>query len=84
MLSPLVPEPARRGAQAWPMREIVNAILYVLRGSIPWRLVSKNLPPKSTVFGYFCRWRDSGLFTRINRCLVAMDREDLSIKREES
>jgi transposase len=57
------------------MRKIVNAIFYVLRGGIPWRLIPKDLPPKSTVFGYFCRWRDDGLFTRIDRCLVAWDRE---------
>jgi transposase len=76
VLSPLFPEPARRGHKpAWPLREIVNAIFYVLRGGIPWRLIPKDLPPKSAVFGYFCRWRDSGLFTRINRCLVEMDRE---------
>ncbi|MBY3093323.1 IS5 family transposase [Rhizobium laguerreae] len=75
VLSPLFPEPARRGCKpAWSLREIVNAI-YVLRGGIPWRLIPKDLPPKSTVFAYFCRWRDSGLFTSINRCLVAMDRE---------
>src|SRR5690606_10595187 len=31
--------------------------------------------PKSTVFGYFSRWRDTGVFTRINHRLVIMDRE---------
>lgn len=76
VLSSLLPEPARLGRKpVWPMREIVNAIFYVLRGGIPWRLIPKDLPPKSTVFGYFCRWRDSGLFTQINRCLVVLDRE---------
>lgn len=30
---------------------------------------------KSRVFGYFCRWRDRGVFTRINHRLVIMDRE---------
>lgn len=76
VLSPLFPKRARRGRKpAWPLREIVNAIFYLLRGGIPWRLIPKDLPPKSTVFGYSCRWRDSGLFTRINRCLVATDRE---------
>jgi len=27
------------------------------------------------VFGYFCRWRDTGVFTLINHRLVMMDRE---------
>ncbi len=35
------------------MREIVNGIFYVLRGGIAWRLLPKDLPPKSTVYGYF-------------------------------
>jgi transposase len=42
--------------------EILNAIFYVLRGGIAWRLIPKDLPPKSTAFGYFSRWRDEGLF----------------------
>ncbi len=36
---------------------------------------SRRLPPKSTVFGYLCPWRDAGVFTRINHCLVTADRE---------
>lgn len=27
------------------------------------------------MFGYLCRWRDAGVFTRINHCLVTADRE---------
>jgi transposase len=57
------------------MREILNGIFYVLRGGIAWRLLPKDLPPKSTVFGYFSRWRDAGVFLRINHHLVMADRE---------
>ena len=49
------------------MREIVNGIFYVLRGGIPWRLLPKDLPPKSTVYGYFSAWRDGGLFASGSR-----------------
>ncbi len=35
-------------------------IFYVLRGGISWRLIPKDLPPRSTTFGYFSRWRDTG------------------------
>ena len=52
------------------MREIVNGIFYVLRGGIAWRLLPMDLPPKSTVYGYFSAWRDSGLFVSINHHLV--------------
>ena len=57
------------------MREILNGIFYVLRGGIAWRLLPRDLPPKSTVFGYFSRWRDAGVFLRINHHLVMADRE---------
>ena len=59
----------------WTTREILNAIFYVLRGGIAWRLIPKDLPPRSTAFGYFSRWRDEGLFGRINHHLVMADRE---------
>src|SRR4051812_1644304 len=61
VMAPLMPEPAACGRPAtWTPREILNAIFYVLRGGIAWRLIPKDLPPKSTAFGYFSRWRDEG------------------------
>ena len=76
VIAPLMPEPALCGRPAtWTTREILNAIFYVLRGGIAWRLIPKDLPPKSTAFGYFSRWRDEGLFGRINHHLVMTDRE---------
>jgi len=30
--------------RAWPMREIVNAIFYVLRGGFAWRLLPDSFP----------------------------------------
>ena len=57
----------------WSMREILNGIFYVLRGGIAWRLLPKDLPLKSMVFGYFSRWRAAGVFRRINLHLVMAD-----------
>ena len=57
------------------MREILNGVFTVLRGGIAWRLLPQDLPPKSTVFGYFSRWRDAGVFLGINHHLVMADRE---------
>ena len=76
VIAPLMPKPTRCGRPpVWPMREILNAIFYVLRGGIAWRLIPKDLPPRSTTYGYFRRWRDDGLFARINHHLVMADRE---------
>uniref|UniRef100_UPI001FCC1E04 IS5 family transposase n=1 Tax=Methylobacterium sp. B34 TaxID=95563 RepID=UPI001FCC1E04 len=76
VIEPLMPRPAPCGRPPlWTTREVLNAIFYVLRGGNSWRLIPKDLPPRSTTFGYFSRWRDTGLFGRINHHLVMADRE---------
>ena len=76
VIEPLLPLPSRRGRPPkWAMREIFNAIFYVLRGGIAWSLLPKDLPPKSTVFGWFCTFRNRCLFEKLNFALVAIDRE---------
>ena len=64
------------------MREIINAIFYVMRSGCPWRLIPVDLPPWSTVYRWFAAWRDACVFERINYTLVMADRE--SIGREAS
>jgi transposase len=76
VIEPLLPEPLGQGRpRVWPRREIMNAIFYVLRGGIAWRLLPTDLPPKSTVFRWFALWRDTGVFETINHLLVMADRE---------
>lgn len=57
------------------MREIVNAIFYILHGGVAWSLLPRECPPKSTVFHWFCFFRDTCLFEKINHALVIADRE---------
>ena len=59
----------------WPMRKIVNAIFYVLRGGIAWRLLPKDFPPWQTVYRWFARLRDEAVFERMNHALVMADRQ---------
>ncbi len=33
----------------WSFRDVFDAIFYVLRGGIAWRLLPNDLPPKSTI-----------------------------------
>ena len=76
LIAAFVPEARTTGRRRqWPMREIVNAIFYVLRGGIAWRLLPKDFPPWQTVYRWFARFRDECLFERINHALVALDRE---------
>ena len=67
LLEPLMPEPNPRGRpREWPLREIMNAIFYVLRGGVAWRLLPNDLPPRTTVYRWFSQWRDTGLFESMN------------------
>lgn len=76
VIEPLLPPAASTGRpRAWPMREIVNALFYVLRGGIAWRLLPSDFPPWGTVYRWFAAWRDGCLLERINHALVIADRE---------
>ncbi len=57
------------------LRDVVNAVLYVLRSGCPWRLLPKDFPPRSTVQRYFAAWRDEGLWAGINHALLSAARE---------
>lgn len=76
LLKPLMPEPAGTGRpRTTELRAVVNAILYVLCTGCQWRALGNNFPPRSTVQGYFYRWRDDGTWHCINRVLVRRARE---------
>lgn len=76
ILAPFLPPACARGRpRKWEMREIVNAIFYVLRGGIAWSLLPKDFPPWSTAYRWFARFRDDGTWERINHHLVMLDRE---------
>jgi transposase len=74
-IAPLLPPPRRLGRpREWELRQIVDAILYLLWTGCQWRALPKEFPPYSTVQGYFYRWRDDGTWLRINAALVAQAR----------
>jgi putative transposase len=76
VLEPLLPPPAATGRPpAWPMREIANAIFYILRGGCPWRMLPDCFPPRQTVYGWFASFRDRGVWQRLNHRLVMLDHE---------
>lgn len=50
--------PAERGGnkRTVKIREAVNGLMYVLSTGCQWRAIPKDLPPRSTVHGYFDLW----------------------------
>jgi transposase len=60
----------------------VNGLLYVLGTGCQWRALPKDLPPRSTLHGYFMRWERDGTLRRIrNRRLVPTLRHGLLMVR---
>src|SRR3984957_15805212 len=72
----LPPEvPGRRGRpRIWPLRRIIEAILYVDRTGCAWRYLPSDYPPWQTVYGYFAAWRDDGTLARLHDALRAQAR----------
>ena len=69
--------PAKRGGnkRTVDVREVVNALLYVLSTGCQWRALPKDLPPRSTVHGYLDRWDFDGTLDRIHRALYEKCRD---------
>lgn len=75
-VAPLIP-PAKRGGRKREvdMREVFNAIMYVLSTGCQWRYIPKDFPPKSTVYRYFCDWAWCGVLDRMHDALYVICRE---------
>jgi putative transposase len=65
----LPPEPGGGRPRETDMRDVVDAILYILRTGCQWRYRPGDLPPKSTVGRYFDRWRSDGTLGTIHDLL---------------
>jgi putative transposase len=66
-IRPHLPEPAREGRpRLHALREILDAVFYVLKSGCPWRLLPREFPPWKTVYDWFRRWRIDGTFERLN------------------
>src|SRR5881392_4177617 len=48
------------------LRDVVDAIFYVLRTGCQWRYLPKDFPPRSTVWRYFDEWRHNGTLEKIH------------------
>ena len=76
LVAPLI-GPAKRGGRrrAIDVREVLNAIFYVLSTGCQWKALPKDLPPKSTAHAYFMLWDWDGTLERIHHALYVQTRE---------
>lgn len=76
VIEPMIPDAAPGGRpRRASKREIVEAILYLLRAGCSWRLLPHDFPPWQTVYYYLRRWEREGVWAKVHHTLVMADRE---------
>lgn len=70
LLAPFIPPLSPEAAYyKHERREIITAILYVLRSGCPWRMLPRDFPAWGTVYDYFRRWQRQGVWDRVLEAL---------------
>jgi transposase len=76
LIAPLIPRAKRGGnKRTVVVRDVVNGLMYILSTGCQWASLPKDLPPRSTVNDYFCRWNYDGTLDRIHHALYLRCRE---------
>jgi putative transposase len=67
LLEPLLPavKPGGR-SRSVEVREIANAIFYLLRTGCSWRMLPQDFPKWQTVYTYFRNWKKDGTWQQVN------------------
>src|SRR5688500_3809106 len=69
-IEPHLPAPKGNGRpRTHDLREILNAVFYLLKSGCQWRLLPHDFPRWPTVYHYFRKWRIDGTWERINRAI---------------
>ncbi len=65
VVEPLLPRPHRRGRPRRDAREMLEAMLWLMRTGSPWRDLPDWYGPWQTVYSRFSLWRDRGVLDRL-------------------
>jgi len=57
-------------SRKYELREIVNAILYVIKSGCQWRMLPGDFAPWKLVYYYFDTWKKNEIFELIHSCMV--------------
>lgn len=75
-LEPFMPPVKRRGRpRKTDLRDVINAIFYLLQSGCQWDMLPKDFPPWQTVYGYFAKWRKDGTWAYIHDALYRQCRD---------
>lgn len=75
VLKPMLPGTPKLGRPATDRRRIIDALLYIAKGGIPWRLLPKSFPPWQTVYHVFRQWTKNNTWEALNDRLRALVRK---------
>ena len=76
IIRPLIP-PAKWGGRPRKVvvREIVNAVIYVVKSGCDWRMLPHDFPKWELVYHYFQEWKHNGTWERMHDTLRAKVRK---------
>lgn len=75
-IEPLLPRPATTGRRrVTDLREVLNAIRYLVRSGCEWRMLPVHFPPWQTVYWWFRRFVRRLLFKVIHDMALMLDRQ---------
>src|SRR5258708_40268166 len=66
LLQPLLPHPKRTGRPPADLREVLNAIFYLVRSGCQWRLLPHDFPPLATVHTWYPRRPKDGTWAPLH------------------
>jgi putative transposase len=75
ILEPLIPKPSKTGRPPTDRRKIIDAILYIVKGGVQWRLLPNDFPCWKTVYHVFRKWTLDHTWEALNARLRARVRE---------
>ena len=80
-IGPMIP-PAKRGGRRRDVdiRAVLTGVMHVLSTGCGWRHIPSDLPPRSTLHGYFQRWDYDGTLKKIHHRLYQKGREQAERK----
>ena len=78
------PSTEKGGRPPADLKEVINAIFYVLKNGCTWRSLPHDFPHWNTVYGYFWRWSHNGTWEFINSWFVEKSRRRMGRKKRPS
>ena len=69
-----LPKSNQFGRPSLDLRQVLNALFYVVVGGIAWRMLPKEFPCWKSVYHYFWKWRKTNDWQRIYEALHELER----------